>query len=195
MRTGRVTQAIQSSLGAFFPGLQVLYGRVKDAVISLRVYYNVWRKYGSLPEGYSIRDADVAFNQVNNPLRPELVESTFYMHWATQDPSWVGMARNMLWTFEVFSPTWARQTRIFLPLATQNISRAPCGFASIKDVRSLQQEDLMERCDAELRRGLTSLLKEAVRPALPCPRLSSTFSFFSTKDTGSAKVPLFSIPK
>lgn len=119
----RVSQA-QRSLAAFWPGLQVLDGAVGPAGVTARAVYGVWKKFGALPEGFDVVEGRVAGQERNSPLRPELAESVFYLHWATDDPAWVGAARGMLFGLE-------------------KIARVPCGFAAVKDVRSRVLEDLM----------------------------------------------------
>lgn len=124
MYTGYTSNAIQSSLSAYYPGLLVLIGKIDDAIISTRAHYSVWRKYGSLPEGYDVVQKKVVYGRINYPLRPELIEAMFYIHWATNDTAWIGAAANIMHSLEVVS--WVN-----------------CGFAEIKDVKHLEKGDCM----------------------------------------------------
>lgn len=124
MTSGHTSSLAHSSLAAFWPGLQVLFGDVDDAVETARAHYSVWRRYGCLPEGYDVAYEAPMAGQINYPLRPELVESVFYLHWATNDSSWVGVARAMMFSLE-------------------KLTKVRCGFAAIKDTASHEIEDLM----------------------------------------------------
>lgn len=124
MWSGQTVSLGQSSLAAFWPGLQVLTGEVEDAIETTRAHYAVWRRYGCLPEGYDVVGDRPVAGQVNYPLRPELAESVFYLHWATNDSSWLGVARAMMFSLE-------------------ELTKVPCGYAAIQDVGTQQQEDIM----------------------------------------------------
>lgn len=111
------------SLAAFFPGLQVLWGDVKNAVKLHEVYATLWRQYGGLPERW-----DYVKNRVNvkwYPLRPELVESTYLLYRATRDPYYLDLGETMVNDF-------------------QQHTRTRCGFATIKDVFRKTQDERME---------------------------------------------------
>lgn len=124
MWSGHTTSTLQSSLAAFFPELQVLIGRLHAAVETTRAHYSVWRRYGCLPEAYDVSSSRPASHAKNYPLRPELIEGMFYLHWATNETSWIGAAANILHSLEVNT-------------------RVPCGYAAIKDVNTLELEDSM----------------------------------------------------
>lgn len=124
MWSGQTSNIFHSSLSAFFPGLQTLMGSIVPAMETTRAHFSVWRKYGCLPEGYNVMTTTPMIGQVNYPLRPELAESLFYLHWATNDPMWIGAAASMLHSLE-------------------NLTRTPCGYAEIRDVRTHEKGDLM----------------------------------------------------
>lgn len=48
-----------SSLQAFWPGLQVLYGDLAEAVRSVLEIHNLWRTYGVLPESFDLSSGKV----------------------------------------------------------------------------------------------------------------------------------------
>ncbi|KAI0557761.1 mannosyl-oligosaccharide--1,2-mannosidase [Gracilaria domingensis] len=125
MWTGQTVSTSQSSLSAFYPGFQVLQGHIPHAIETVRAHYSVWRKYGCLPEGYDVQHNMVTGGQINYPLRPEMIESIFYLHWATKDPTWVALAATMLHSIE-------QKTRV------------KCGFAQVHDVTTGQLYDLMD---------------------------------------------------
>ena len=66
------------SLGAFFPGLQVLYGDLHSAMKGWEFYYALWKKYHGLPERWDYHRKVVQI--ASYPLRPELIESTYMLY-------------------------------------------------------------------------------------------------------------------
>ncbi|KZT74450.1 glycoside hydrolase family 47 protein [Daedalea quercina L-15889] len=111
------------SLSAFWPGLQVLAGDIENAIKSHLTYWNLWRMHSGLPEVW-----DMSYRQATSlqyPLRPEFVESTWYLYRATRDPFYLDVGG-----------------RILYDLITR--SKVGCGLASIKDLRSKAHEDRME---------------------------------------------------
>ncbi|XP_022135212.1 alpha-mannosidase I MNS5 isoform X1 [Momordica charantia] len=122
MRTGRATYWQLTSLQAFWPGLQVLVGDIPAANSSHREFFYVWEKYGVLPERYLLDHQMLHPTEKYYPLRPELAESTFYLYQATKDP----------WYFEV-----GESIMKSLVLYT----KVEGGFASVRDVTTMQLED------------------------------------------------------
>ncbi|OEL20959.1 Alpha-mannosidase I MNS5 [Dichanthelium oligosanthes] len=87
MRTGEATHWQLTSLQAFWPGLQTLLGDVAAANLSHREFYNVWQRFGVLPERYLLEYGILHPTEKYYPLRPELAESTFYLYQATKGVS------------------------------------------------------------------------------------------------------------
>lgn len=118
-------------LGAFWPGLQVLAGRLTDAVSTHAVYLKVWNTYDLLPERWNFvrgQDLDLVHASVSlewYPLRPEFIESTYYLYRATRDPFYLQIGTRILNLFE-----------------TQ--FKAPCGFSGIQDIRTGERQNRME---------------------------------------------------
>jgi mannosidase alpha-like ER degradation enhancer 1 len=123
MGTGELMSYWIDSLSAFFPGLQVLYGDLDAAIKGHLVYFNIWRKYGALPERFNFFQKRVELP--NYPLRPEFIESTYYLYQATKDPFYLEVG-------EMIVEDLNRRTRV------------PCGFAAMTDVRTGQLEGRME---------------------------------------------------
>jgi mannosidase alpha-like ER degradation enhancer 1 len=123
MSTGSLMSYWIDSLGAFFPGLQVLQGDLDAAIKGHLVYYNIWKRYHALPERFDFfqKTVDLAYY----PLRPEFIESTYYLYMATKDPFYLDVGEMVIQDLN-------------------NRTRVPCGFASIGDVRSGRLEDRME---------------------------------------------------
>jgi ER degradation enhancer, mannosidase alpha-like 2 len=125
MFTGRMISTVQCSLAAFWPGLQVLLGDIGDAIKTTRAHYAVWRRYGCLPEKVNVVTALPITGSSNYPLRPELLESVFYLHWATNDSSWISVGLGMMQSIA-------------------HLTRADCGFARIRDVLTHEKEDFQD---------------------------------------------------
>ncbi|CEG36147.1 er degradation-enhancing alpha-mannosidase-like protein [Plasmopara halstedii] len=126
-RSGSATVFFEN-LAAFWPGMQVAAGDIKAAADSMNAFYHVWRDYGFLSEHFNVRDWKPLKlrngNGARYPLRPELIESTFYMHEATNDSSWLRAGAHVVHSLQKYTKT-------------------SCGYASIADVETKKQEDYM----------------------------------------------------
>ena len=78
MDTGNLFATWVDSLGAFFPGLQVLQGDIKHALITHEVYNSIWLRYNAMPERWDIAQKTVRLSHY--PLRPEFIESTYMLY-------------------------------------------------------------------------------------------------------------------
>uniref|UniRef100_A0A182ISP4 alpha-1,2-Mannosidase n=1 Tax=Anopheles atroparvus TaxID=41427 RepID=A0A182ISP4_ANOAO len=125
MTKGQLTLPVFQSLEAYWPGLLSLYGSTTEALRVLHSYQAVWRQYGFLPEFYNIPTGEAGTNRENYPLRPELIESVMYLYRATGDPFLLEVGENMLESIE-------------------HSAKTACGYATIRNVQSHQQEDRME---------------------------------------------------
>ncbi|KAL4283087.1 hypothetical protein GQ457_16G024100 [Hibiscus cannabinus] len=122
MRTGKATYWQLTSLQAFWPGLQVLVGDIAAANSSHREFVNVWKKYGVIPERYLLDHQMLHPTEKYYPLRPELAESTFYLYQATKDP-------------------WYIQVGESIVNSLNSYTKVEGGFASVRDVTTMQLED------------------------------------------------------
>lgn len=122
MRTGRATYWQLTSLQAFWPGLQVLVGDVAAANLSHREFFYVWQKFGVLPERYLLDHQMLHPTEKYYPLRPELAESTFYLYQATKDPWYLQVGESIVESLSLHT-------------------RVEGGFASIRDVTTMELED------------------------------------------------------
>ncbi|KAJ7507717.1 alpha mannosidase-like protein [Mycena galericulata] len=121
--TGELAYFTVDSLAAFWPGLQVLAGDVQNAIKLHMIYYNLWKKYSGLPEVY-----DTHYKQATSfqyPLRPEFIESTWYLYRATGDPFYLDVGERVLFDITVRS-------------------KVPCGLAGITDLRTGSRDNRME---------------------------------------------------
>merc|ERR1719189_2197545 len=110
------------ALGAFWPGLQVLMGDLKPAIESHEILYQIMQRHNFIPEAFT-SDFQVHWGQ--HLLRPEFIESTYFLYRATLDPYYLQVGEKVL-------------------RSLQKHARVTCGYASIKDVRTMQKEDRMD---------------------------------------------------
>ncbi|KAJ1569024.1 alpha mannosidase-like protein [Cladochytrium tenue] len=85
------------SLSAFFPGLQVQVGDVAAAERGHRLFYGLWRRFGGIPERYDFHQR--ALNIPSYPLRPEFIESTYFLYKATKNPYYLHVGEMILHSF------------------------------------------------------------------------------------------------
>jgi mannosidase alpha-like ER degradation enhancer 3 len=110
------------ALLAFWPGLQVLKGDLKPAVETHEMLYQVMQRHTFIPEAFT---TDFQVHWGNHPLRPEFLESTYFLYGATNDPYYLEVGRTVL-------------------NSLQRYARVPCGYAAVNDVRTRKQEDRMD---------------------------------------------------
>ncbi|KAL1334010.1 hypothetical protein HN51_062891 [Arachis hypogaea] len=122
MRTGKATYWQLTSLQAFWPGLQVLIGDITAANSSHREFFHVWKRFGVLPERYLLDHRMIHPTEKYYPLRPELAESTFYLYQATKDPWYIEVGETIVNSLNLYT-------------------KIEGGFASVKDVTTMQLED------------------------------------------------------
>ncbi|KAI9594227.1 ER degradation enhancer, mannosidase alpha-like 1 [Syncephalis fuscata] len=123
MHTQNLRTQFIDSLGAFFPGLQVLDGDVDNAIRGHLVYYEIWKKYGLLPERYSFQERKPAMEQY--PLRPEFVESTYFLYRATKNPFYLEVGEMIVKSLQAYA-------------------RVDCGFTTVENVITKQKANRME---------------------------------------------------
>jgi mannosidase alpha-like ER degradation enhancer 2 len=121
---------VLESLMAFYPGLQTLLGELVPAAQSLNSMFLVREWLGFLPERFhfgSWRLDGGMSGAGKHPLRPELLESCYLLHKATQqvgsDNNATGTSSGWLWAAD-----WA--------LRKMSAARTECGYASIKELRT-----------------------------------------------------------
>lgn len=123
MRTGRRTETRYGALDAFMPALLALGGDVERARRLQDSGLKMWRLHGIEPE--SLDYAEMKVLSPGYALRPEIIESAYYLHHYTGDARYRAMGREF---FEDF----VRYCR------TRN------GYAALQDVRTKEKKDSME---------------------------------------------------
>jgi mannosidase alpha-like ER degradation enhancer 2 len=102
-----------------------LIGELDQAKKSLYNYHQVWKQFGFVPEFYDIPNAKLNNKRDGYPLRPEFIESVFYLYRATRDPHLLQIGADVVEA--IYSST-----------------RTECGFATVKSVYDHTIEDRME---------------------------------------------------
>lgn len=123
MTTGKRVATRYGALDAFMPALLALGGDLDRGSRLQASGMKMWRLHGVEPESIDYATMEVA--SPGYALRPEIVESTYYLYRLTGDPKYRAMGREL---FEDFV----------------RHCRAQAGYAALADVRSKQQEDSME---------------------------------------------------
>jgi ER degradation enhancer, mannosidase alpha-like 2 len=120
MRTGKRTTTIYGALDAFFPALLAFSGDLKRARHLQASSFKMWNLYGIEPETLDYKTMRVIAGSYH--LRPEIVESTYYLYHYTGDPEYRRMGEKM---FDDFVKN----------------CRTDAGYAALADVISKQQLD------------------------------------------------------
>ena len=122
MHAGRAEAAAFDSLQAFWPALQVLAGDVASAAATLEAFQSLWTRFRVLPERYDVGRSAVHASMAYYPLRPELAESIHALYRATGESRYLQMGAEMVRNLN-------------------EVARTPIGFAGIKSVVDMEQED------------------------------------------------------
>lgn len=139
--TGQTATPWIDSLSAFFPGIQVLSGDINDATFKNLMSLKLWNNFGGIPERWNFQLTDIdklQFNSLNEfdklqkslplewyPLRPEFIESTYFLYRATKDPFYLNVGYQIL-------------------LQLKFKFKTNCGFAGIQNIITGEPQDRME---------------------------------------------------
>jgi ER degradation enhancer, mannosidase alpha-like 2 len=123
MQTGRRTATSYGALDAFFPAALALSGDTERARRLQASSMKMWRAHGIEPERLDYRTMKVT--GAGYPLRPEIVESAYYLQHLTGDPRYLREGAEM---FEDFVKH----------------CRTDTAYAALKSVETKEKEDNME---------------------------------------------------
>jgi hypothetical protein len=123
MRTGKRTETTYGALDAFFPALLAFSGDLGRARRLQASSFKMWNLYGIEPEILDYKTMRVVAGSYH--LRPEIVESTYYLYHYTGDPAYRHRGEKMFDDFVRYC-------------------RTDSGYAALADVTSKQQLDEME---------------------------------------------------
>jgi len=123
MQTGKRTKTTYGALDAFFPGLLVFSGDLARACRLQASSVKMWNLYGIEPETLDYKTMHVVAGSYR--LRPEIVESTYYLYHYTGEAKYRQMGEKMFDDFVEYC-------------------RTDAGYAALADVTTKQQLDEME---------------------------------------------------
>jgi len=123
MQTGKRTKTTYGALDAFFPGLLVFSGDLARARRLQTSSFKMWNLYGIEPEILDYKTMHVVNGSYH--LRPEIVESTYYLYHYTGEAKYRQMGERMFDDFVKYC-------------------RVEAGYAALADVTTKQQLDEME---------------------------------------------------
>jgi ER degradation enhancer, mannosidase alpha-like 2 len=123
MVTGKRTDTTYGALDAFFPALLALSGDIPRARRLQASSFKMWKLHGIEPEVIDYKTMRVVAATYH--LRPEIVESTYYLHHYTSDPEYRQMGETIFNDFVKHCRTEA-------------------GYAALKDVITKEKRDEME---------------------------------------------------
>ena len=123
MHTGKRTKTEYGALDAFFPGLLALSGDLEHARRQQASSFKMWNLHDIEPETLDYKTMRVVSGTYH--LRPEIVESTYYLYHFTRDPEYRRMGEKMFDDFVKYC-------------------RSEAGYAALADVTTKQQLDEME---------------------------------------------------
>jgi mannosidase alpha-like ER degradation enhancer 2 len=123
MQTGKRTKKTYGALDAFFPALLALSGDLERARRLQASSFKMWDLHGIEPETLDYKTMRVVAGSYH--LRPEIIESTYYLYHYTGDRAYRRMGEKMFDDFVKYC-------------------RTDAGYAALADVISKQQLDEME---------------------------------------------------
>jgi mannosidase alpha-like ER degradation enhancer 2 len=91
MNTGRRTATVYGALDAFFPAILALSGDLERAKRLQDSSFKMWTKHGIEPEEFDYQTMEVG--SPGYPLRPEIIESTYYLYHYTNDEKYLLMGK------------------------------------------------------------------------------------------------------
>ncbi|MHC1703827.1 MAG: glycoside hydrolase family 47 protein [Tenuifilaceae bacterium] len=123
MNTGIETRPYYGALDAFYAGLLALSGDITNAQKIQKANFYMWTRFNIEPEVFNFKKDSVLYP--NYPLRPENIESCFYLYRLTKDEIYLTMGKRMI-------------DDIIDKCKTE------VGFAAVKNVTTLELDDSME---------------------------------------------------
>jgi len=123
MNTGERKATTYGALDAFFPAVLALSGDLFHARWLQQSSFIMWERDGIEPEEFDYRKMEVT--QPGYPLRPEIIESTYYLYHFTKNPEYLRMGETMWRDFVKYC-------------------RTDEGYAALKSVLTKEKSDSMQ---------------------------------------------------
>jgi mannosidase alpha-like ER degradation enhancer 2 len=97
MNTGKRTATTYGALDAFFPSVLALSGDLGRARQLQSSSFRMWAEHGIEPEEFDYKKMEVV--SAGYPLRPEIVESTYYLYHYTRNTHYLRMGETLFRDF------------------------------------------------------------------------------------------------
>ena len=123
MNSGKRTSTVYGALDAFFPAVLALSGDLNRAKRLQSSSFAMWNQHGIEPEEFDYAKMEVV--SAGYPLRPEIVESTYYLFHYTRDPQYLRMGESLFRDFV-------------------RHCRTDEGYAALKNVVTKERSDSMQ---------------------------------------------------
>ena len=123
MNSGKRGATTFGALDAFFPAVLAMSGDLQRAKDLQESSFAMWKLQGIEPEEYNYRDKKIT--SPGYPLRPEIIESTYYLYHYTKDPRYLRMGEHMWRDFVKYC-------------------RTDEGYAALKSVVTKEKSDSMQ---------------------------------------------------
>jgi ER degradation enhancer, mannosidase alpha-like 2 len=143
MNIGKRTATTYGALDAFFPAVLALSGDLNRAGLLQESSYKMWTKHGIEPEEINYQTMEVT--APGYPLRPEIVESTYYLyHYSTLKASQVRKEGLPPPASEKRDPNHYQQMGEMMFRDFVKYCRTDEGYAALKSVVTKEQTDSMQ---------------------------------------------------
>jgi len=123
MNSGKRTATVYGALDAFFPAVLALSGDLDRASRLQASSFKMWNQHSIEPEEFDYEKMQVVSPAY--PLRPEIVESTYYLFHYTKDPRYLRMGESLFRDFVKHC-------------------RSEVGYAALKSVVTKEKSDSMQ---------------------------------------------------
>jgi mannosidase alpha-like ER degradation enhancer 2 len=123
MNTGKREAAHFGALDAFFPAVLALSGDLNRAKRLQESAYKMWTTFRIEPEEIDYLSMKITYE--GYALRPEIIESAYYLHEFTKDPRYLEMGQTFFDSLVRYCKTES-------------------GYAALKNVEKKEKEDAME---------------------------------------------------
>jgi ER degradation enhancer, mannosidase alpha-like 2 len=111
------------SLDAFFPAVLAMSGDLRRAALLEEACLKMWNRYGIEPEEINYNTMEAVAPEYY--LRPEIIESAYYLYNFTHDPRYLEMGKTFFGSLKAYCRTEA-------------------GYAELKNVRTKMKNDAMQ---------------------------------------------------
>lgn len=123
MNTGKPLTTHFGALDAFFPAVLARYGEEDRAKRLEDSAYKIWTTFGIEPDEIDYSSMHIVSPAY--PLRPEIIESAYYLRFYTKDPRYDDMASNFL-------------------LSLVRYCKTDAGYAALSNVKTRDKADMMQ---------------------------------------------------